>query len=149
MKKWLLLITFMALYMGFETVRADERKTCAQGFSTFGKLTCGSNSKVEVDAYFLGASSLEEVRKNYAERFEKIRQKCDQKVMARRLAAVPKGAAIERDALQFRVQTVTACIRKRGHQEPCVRNTDCLENVCNPERGTCSSISTIPMSAAQ
>jgi len=149
MKKWLLLITLTALYVGIETARADDRNVCPEGFSTFGKLTCGSNTKVELDAYFLGATSLEEVRKNYSERFEKIRQKCDQKVMARRLASVPKGAAIEREALQFRVQTVTSCIRKRAQHEPCVRNEDCQGNVCNPDRGACSSAFSVPMSAAQ
>lgn len=141
MNKWTILITLMALYMGYETVRADDVPKCSQGYSTFGRLTCGTVTKTEpvLDAYFLGAGTLEEIKKTYAERFEKMRKKCNQKAVSREIASVP---------LQFRVQTVTSCIGKRGPREPCVRNSDCLENFCHPDSGTCNAAFTIPLGTA-
>ena len=143
MKKWLFLITLTALYMGIQSLRADDIRICSQGYATFGRLECVSSLSPEplLDAYFLGMSTLEEIQKNYAERFERIRMRCERKLSAR-----SDGREL---VLQFRAQAITTCIAKRGYQEPCVRNEDCIENFCHPDRGTCSAVFTVPIGMAQ
>ncbi len=144
MNKWIVLITFTLLYMGFETARGDGGVVCSEGHSSFGRLSCSESPQAEslMDTYFLGASSLDEVMKNFPERFERIHQKCIRKMMAREnLKEMPQ--------IHFQVQPVYVCVRKRGYQEPCVKNSDCIENFCHPDRGTCSAVFTIPMGTAQ
>lgn len=142
MKKWLVPIIFTILYSGMGTLLADDLQICTQGYSTFGKLTCASTPEANslLDAYFLGASSLEEVQSRYPERFERIRQRCERKVHAR---------FGENSETHFRVESITYCVLKRGYQEPCVTNADCIENVCHPVRGTCSAVFTVPLGMAQ
>lgn len=154
---WLHLITVLAVCAGIHSGRSEASeddpsstptpKVCADGLSKFGKLSCSgvSNSDTILDAYFLGASSLEEIEKNFPERFERLKQVCQKKIIARQVASAPADATIEAEPVQFKVETVDSCNGKKGFQEPCVHDEDCLENVCHPLRGTCSAVFTVPV----
>lgn len=149
MNKWLVLTAIMALLMGIQSLRAEGPVVCPQGRAVFGKLVCAGASSPEpvVDAYFYGATSLSEIRAVFPARAEKIGDTCRRKVAARQLATSPENVALEREALQFRVVPVESCLGKRGYQQPCVRDEDCLEHFCHPERGVCSGVFTVPLSA--
>ncbi len=142
MNKWHLLIAFTVIYMGIQTLRADDDVVCSVGHSTFGKFTCGAITASEpaIDAYFLGATTFEEVQRIYPGRYAKLRERCERKVAARGLTD---------NDLHLSVQIVTVCTGKRSFQEPCVKNEDCIENVCHPDRGTCSAVFTVPLGVAQ
>ena len=153
MKNGLVLLLSGIFLFGAGTLRAEDatpkEPVCKQGRVIFGKLTCAGseNSETLLDAYFYGATSFEEIRSRFSDRFQRIQLKCEQKFKSRGLASVVKPKS--RELLGFRVDSVDACLGKRGYQQPCVTNSDCLENYCHPERGTCSTVFTVPVSAAQ
>jgi hypothetical protein len=141
MKKWKFYIAVLALSAGIQSgrityasdaARPTTFRHCSEGIARFGKLSCGDASVGEpvIQAYFYGATSLEEIAKSYPARLEKLKASCRKKIDAR--------------APVLFVESVDACNGKRGYQEPCVRNEDCLENVCHSVRGTCSTVFTVP-----
>jgi hypothetical protein len=152
MMKWKILTVSLTLLMVGPSLRAGESAAaahCAEGRAIFGKLSCTplSSSETLIDAYFFGATSLREIEARYPLRIAKIGERCRKKMNARQPASVPGGK--DRGAIRYRVETVESCLGKRGYQQPCVRDDDCLEHYCHPERGTCSAVFTVPISAAQ
>jgi hypothetical protein len=142
MTKWKIFIAVLAVTAGIQAgrfVRAGEPartptyRHCSEGIARFGKLSCGDSAAggPVIQAYFYGATSLDEVARTYPARLEKLKASCRKKIDA------PA-------AVQFQVETIDVCNGKRGYQEPCVRNEDCLENVCHSVRGTCSTVFTVP-----
>ncbi len=131
---------------------ADPGRNCGGAHVVYGKVTCSGPGSAEssglLDAYFYGATSIDEITSRYPERLERFRNRCLKKALARDLASAPAGAAIERTAVELRVSTTESCKGGQGYQEPCTRNEDCLENFCHPDRGTCSAVFTVPMTAA-
>lgn len=131
---------------------ADSGRNCGDAHVIYGKVSCsgpaGSDADSLLDAYFYGATSLDEISTRYPERLERFRNRCLKKMLARDLASAPEGAAIERSGVELRVSTTESCKSGQGYQEPCTRNEDCLENFCHPDRGTCSAVFTVPMTAA-
>lgn len=140
MKKWLILASCAALFVGIQTLRADPTRNCAGGHVVFGRVSCSVSSNPEnlLEAYFLGATSMDEVAEHYADRLERFRGRCLRKGVARDLASNVK----------FEIATVESCQGGRGYQEPCTKNADCIENFCHPDRGTCSAVFTVPITAA-
>jgi hypothetical protein len=147
MKQYFFLIAVLVSLAGAQTgrfarateaVRLSSVQRCTDGISRFGKVSCGENADHDplLQAYFYGATSIEEIAKTYPERFEKLKLSCRKKATTR----APASAA----PVPFRVESVDVCNGKRGYQEPCVRNEDCLENVCHLVRGTCSTVFTVP-----
>ncbi|MBS1963204.1 MAG: hypothetical protein JST04_13390 [Bdellovibrionales bacterium] len=131
------------------SLRAEDRVECATGRAVFGKLACASTAGGEplLDAYFFGATSLSEIRASFPERAAKIGDRCRKKLEARKPAS--NGSPGDGEGVEFRVETVEVCLGKRGYQQPCVTDDDCIEHYCHPERGTCSAVFTVPISAAQ
>ncbi len=146
MNRWLLLTLILAILMAGQSLRAEDKSACRAGHVVFGKLVCRgvSSSESILDAYFYGATSLREIQANFPERVSKIAQSCETKMRKRQLARVPGSAALE--GLEFKVFPVEACLGKRGYQQPCVKDDDCLEHFCHLERGTCSAVFTVPLS---
>lgn len=151
MKRSFVLALILAILMGIQSVRAEVAKACPQGRAVFGRLVCTgvTSSEALFDAYFYGATSLAEIQTNFPVRAAKLGERCRKKLLEIQLAAAPKSAAIERVAVRYRYEPAEVCLGKRGYQRPCVRDEDCLENFCHPERGTCSKVFTVPISAAQ
>lgn len=152
MKKWhLFTITAALLSFGSGVVLAEEAKSCPRGRAVFGKLSCMGVTDTEpvLDAYFFGATSLREIQAAFPERVMKLGARCKKKIGARQIAMAPANAAIELESVRFKVEPVETCLGKRGYQQPCVQDEDCLEHFCHPERGTCSAVFTVPISAAQ
>ncbi len=148
MKKWLLLISLMSLLMGMQSLRADSSPECSARRVVFGKVTCVATlgNEAMIDAYFYAATTMGEVNSLYGERLERIRETCEKKVAARQPASA-NFRPIDLGTTHLRIETVEACDGKRGYQEPCQSNSDCLENFCHPDRGTCSAVFTVPMTA--
>jgi hypothetical protein len=146
MNKWLLLTLILAILMAGQSLRADDTHACREGHAVFGKLVCRGTSSSEaiLDAYFYGATTLREIQANFPERISKLAEQCETKMRKRQLARAPTGTPIE--GLEFKVFPVEACLGKRGYQQPCVKDDDCLEHICHPERGTCSTVFTVPLS---
>jgi hypothetical protein len=135
-KSILLTAGLFAIFLG---LAPREAKACADGIARFGKVSCAVGDEELVRAYFYAATSLQEIERVYGERLAKIRASCAKKVTAR------KPAGVEGAEAQLRFEAVEACGGKRGYQEPCQRNEDCLENFCHPDRGTCSAVFTVPV----
>ena len=152
MKKLRLIFLSSAAWLAAVTfVQADPPRACPSGHAVFGRVSCSSaeDSATLLDAYFFGATSLEEVGLRFPERLERFRARCQRKIFAREIASeTSSGAAIETLAVKLRISTVESCSGRRGYQEPCTQNADCIENFCHPDRGTCSAVFTVPMTAA-
>ena len=151
MNKWLILTTGMAFLMTIQMLRADEPtgvpRVCPEGRAVFGKLSCTDGSSAGeplFEAYFYGATSLPEIRASFPDRVAKIDERCRKKSAASRSPASVGGTR----AIEFKVMSVDACLGKRGFQQPCEKDDDCLERFCHPERGMCSKVFTFPIFAA-
>ncbi len=124
----------LAIFLfGILPASADAPKDCREGRVVFGKLICSSSSDPAplMEAYFFGATSAREIRDGYPERVDKIRQRCRDKLDANQ-------------SISYRVEPVEACAGKRGYQQPCVQDSDCLEGICHRDRGTCSTVFIVP-----
>jgi hypothetical protein len=154
MKKYLFIIAILTVSVGIisgrfanagDSARTPILRHCTDGISRFGKISCGETKAGEpaLHAYFYGATSFGEVAKTYPARFEKLMASCRKKSETR-APALQSAASDEPAPVRFLVETVEVCNGKRGYQEPCVRNEDCLENVCHSVRGTCSTVFTPP-----
>ena len=134
----------MVVLMGIQSLRAGEPRVCPVGRAVFGKLTCTGAAREPIDqAYFFGATSEIEIRATYPERAEKFGDRCRKKLTARNPASLAAVAA----KIEYRVETVDTCLGKRGYEQPCVRDDDCLERYCHAERGACSKVFTVPYAA--
>ncbi len=144
------LLLFLAFPFALGTgVRADEAESCPEGRAIFGRMSCAGNASAEplFEAYFYGATTMAEIQSTFPARAAKVGARCRKKFDL--LAVGRSPASGVKDELQFWVVPVETCLGRRGYQKPCVRDDDCLEHFCHRERGTCSAVFTVPITAAQ